>query len=59
MEQEGNQDVGSLEVRFFNQLTNHVIADAVYVTLGCGEEVGSDLERCADAKLAEVACKSA
>jgi phosphatidylserine/phosphatidylglycerophosphate/cardiolipin synthase-like enzyme len=55
LEQEGNEGTGSLEVRFFNRPTEHIIADAVYLTLGCGEVAsGKDLEACSDAKLAAI-----
>ena len=43
LEREGNKASGSLEVRFYNRPTEHIIADAVYLTLGCSD-VGSGSE---------------
>jgi phosphatidylserine/phosphatidylglycerophosphate/cardiolipin synthase-like enzyme len=55
LEREGSKGPGSLEVRFYNRPTEHIISDAVYLTLGCGEVVpGEDLEACSDAKLAAI-----
>ena len=55
LEREGNRGAGSLEVRFFNRPTNTIIADAVYLTLGCGEAAkGADLEGCSEVKLADI-----
>ena len=55
LEREARKGPGSLEVRFYNRPTDNIIADAVYLTLGCGE-VGSgpDLEACSEAKLAQI-----
>jgi len=55
LEREGGKGLGRLEVRFYNRPTENIIADAVYLTLGCGEMAsGPDLEACSEAKLAEV-----
>ena len=37
LEQRGNTGRGSLEVRFYNRPTRHIVMDAAYMTLGCGE----------------------
>jgi phosphatidylserine/phosphatidylglycerophosphate/cardiolipin synthase-like enzyme len=55
LQREANRGPGSLEVRLFNRPTRNIIADAVYLTLGCGEVgSGAALEVCPEAKLAEV-----
>lgn len=54
LEQRGNTGKGSLAVRFFNRPTRHIVMDAAYMTLGCGE--GSDIKAqdCSAQKFATV-----
>jgi len=55
LEREGSKGLGSFEVRFFNRPTENIIADAVYLTLGCGElGIRTDLKACSEKKLLEI-----
>lgn len=38
MELEGNAGQGSLSVRFYNRPTKNIVQDAVYLTMGCGQD---------------------
>ncbi len=38
MEEQGNAGQGSLRVRFYNRPTKNIVQDAVYLTMGCGQE---------------------
>lgn len=51
MEHYGNKGSGSLQVRFYNRPSKHIVKDAVYLTMGCGEVMrGEGNQGCAQAK---------
>ncbi|MDD5297778.1 MAG: phospholipase D-like domain-containing protein [Rhodocyclaceae bacterium] len=50
--QRGSTGKGSLEVRFYNRPTRHIVMDAAYMAMGCGEGAAPTAEDCSAQKFA-------
>lgn len=54
MERRGNAGKGSLAVRFYNRPTRNIVKDAVYMTMGCGQDGTAPKAACSADKMAAV-----
>lgn len=54
LEQFGNTGNGSLSVRFYNRPSRNIVKDAVYMTLGCGQDAMHSREGCSSDKFQEI-----
>ncbi|MFK7893236.1 MAG: phospholipase D-like domain-containing protein [Granulosicoccus sp.] len=54
LERYGNTGDGSLDVRFYNRPSQHIVKDAVYLTLGCGDAASASQADCSEAKFLEI-----
>jgi phosphatidylserine/phosphatidylglycerophosphate/cardiolipin synthase-like enzyme len=54
LEHFGKQGSGSLSVRFYNRPTRNIIKDAVFMTLGCGQEKTESRAGCSEDKFQEI-----
>ena len=50
----GNKESGSLSVRFYNRPTRNIIKDAVFMTLGCGQNNTNSKAECSEDKFREI-----
>ena len=54
LEQFGNTGSGSLSVRFYNRPSKNIVKDAVYMTLGCGQDKPDSKADCSSDKFLEI-----
>ncbi len=54
LEQFGNTGSGSLSIRFYNRPSRNIVKDAVYMTLGCGQDKSDSKADCSSDKFQEI-----